>query len=818
MNDKLTYEELEYQVKVLAREGVWRKQAVQALKESEEKYRLYFENAFDIIFSIDNDFKFISISQSVKRILGYRPEELIGKRFQDLNFIAPDYLKKVFYETKHILAGKRIASSEYEFICKDGTRKFAEVSSAPMVSEGKVVATVSVSRDITERKLAEEKLKKAEKRYSDLFNRISDFIYMHDLDGRFISLNPIAAESLGYTPEEIIGRPLSDFMPKKYQQAFHNEYLPEIKKQENSKGVTAFLRKDGAKIYIEYQNILVKQDDGDHYVSGSGRDITERLYVERSLETANRSISDFITRMSHGIRTPMTAVIGMADLLRETPLTAEQKKFLETIRSSGENILHIINDILDLSKVEAGQVKLKKAPFDLMDVLKNTCEAQAFRAQEKGLELVWWIDPDIETRLISDSVRLDQILSNLIENAIKFTEKGDVFVEVRQQKGLKQKKAKDVDSGSKRESGRLVELLFSVTDTGISIPLKVRKTIFDRFTQADSSITRKHGGTGLGLAISRRLVELMKGRIWVESKMDQGNTFYFTAGFEVQHVEEHVPMPKTDLTGVKTLIIDDSPTNRMVLSKTLSTWGAQVEEKESGKQGLVEIKRAVDMSDPYALILIDSRMPGLDGFQVAKTIKKASAISSPIIMMLTLDDQKSAKKMSKELGISNYLIKPLNWYGLKDEVMAALNRKKAITRKKPMVKKPAKQEDLSPLHILFVEDNVTNRLLMQAFLKNTPYKVNTAENGEIGVEKFKAGKYDLVFMDIEMPVMDGYTATKEIRKWEKENRQKATPIIALTAHALETHIQKSLEVGCNVHLTKPIKKLDLLAAIKKYSL
>jgi len=817
MNDKLTYEELEYQLKLLAREGVWRKQAVKALKESEEKYRLYFENAFDIIFSIDNDFKFISISHSVKRILGYMPEELIGRRLQDLNFIAPDYLKKAFYETKHILAGKRIASSEYEFISKDGTRKLVEISGAPMVREGKVVATVSVARDITERKLAEEKLKKAEKRYSDLFNKISDFIYMHDLDGRFISLNPIAAESLGYTPEEMTGRPLSDFMPEEYRQAFHNEYLPEIKKQESSKGVIAFLSKDGAKIYIEYQNILVKQEDGDQYVSGSGRDITERLHVERSLEAANRSINDFITRMSHGIRTPMTAVIGMTDLLRETPLVAEQKKFLETIRSSGENILHIINDILDLSKVEAGQVKLKKAPFDLMDVLKNTCEAQAFRAQEKGLELVWWIDPDIETRLIGDSVRLDQIVSNLIGNAIKFTEKGDVFVEVRQQKGLKQEKAKDVDSDSKREAGKPVELLFSVTDTGIGIPLKVRKTIFDRFTQADSSITRKHGGTGLGLAIARRLVELMNGRIWVKSKMGQGSTFYFTAGFEVQHVEENVPMPTADLTGVKTLIIDDSPTNRMVLSKTLSIWGAQVEEKESGKQGLFEIKRAVDTSDPYALILIDSRMPGLDGFQVARTIKKASAISSPIIMMITLDDQKSAKKMSKELEISNYLIKPLNWYGLKDEVMAALSRKRAITRKKPMVKKPAKQEDLSPLHILLVEDNVTNRLLMQAFLKNTPYKINTAENGEICVEKFKAGKYDLVLMDIEMPVMDGYTATKEIRKWEKENRQKATPIIALTAHALKEHTQKSLEAGCNVHLTKPIKKMDLLAAIKKYA-
>lgn len=692
MNDKLTYEELEYQVKVLSREGIWRRQAVKALQESEEKYRLHFENAFDIIFSIDHNFRITSISPSVERILGYKSKELMGKLFQDLKLFPPEYLNKVLFDTKRVLAGDEIALSKYEFICKDGTRKFAEVSSAPMIRDGKVVATVSVARDIT-----------------------------------------------------------------------------------------------------------------------------ERLRAERSLEAANRSINDFITRMSHGIRTPMTAVIGMADLLRETPLTAEQKKFLETIRSSGENILQLINDILDLSMVEAGQIKLKKASFDLMEVLKNTCEAQAFRAQSKDLELVWWIDPDIETRLIGDSVRLDQILSNLIGNAIIFTEKGDIFVEVRQQKGLKQEKVKDVDSDSKREAGRPVELLFSVTDTGIGIPLEVRKTIFDRFTQADSSITRKHGGTGLGLDISRGLVELMDGRIGVESKVDQGSTFYFTALFEVQSDKKYVQAPEMDLTGVKTLIIDDNPKSRMVLSRTLSTWGALVEEKESGEQGLAEMKRAMDTGDPYALILLDSQMPGMDGFQVAKTIKKDTALSSPIIMLLTLGDRKSGMAKGKKLEVTNYLIKPINRSDLKDAVMIALGRKKAIAQKRTSVTKLVAREDLKSLYILLVEDNTANQLLIQAFLKKTPYKIDMAENGEIALEKFKAGTYNLVLMDIEMPVMDGYTATKEIRKWEKENLQKATPIIALTAHALKGHTQKSLEAGCNVHLTKPIKKMDLLATIKKYT-
>lgn len=693
MAEKLTYEELEYQVKVLSREGIWRRQAVRALEESEEKYRLHFENAFDIIFSIDHNYRIISISPSVERILEYKPEELMGKPFQELKIFPPEYLSKILSDTKRILAGNRIASSEYEFIAKNGTRKFCEVSGAPMVRDGKVVATVSVARDIT-----------------------------------------------------------------------------------------------------------------------------ERLRAERSLEAANRSINEFVTRVSHGIRSPMNAVMGMADLLRETPLVAEQKKFLETIRSSAKNILQIANDILDLSKVEAGQINLKKASFDLMEVLKNTCETQAFLAQEKDLELVWWIDPNTETHLFGDWVRLDQVLSNLIGNAIMFTEKGDIFIEVKPQEGIQQQKVKDADPDSKREAGRPVELLFSVTDTGIGISRKIRQTIFNRFMQADSSITRKYGGTGLGLEISRGLVELMDGRIWVESKVGHGSTFFFTALLEVQSDKKDVQTPEMDLTGVKILIIDDNPKSCMVLSRSLSTWGALVKEKESGNQGLAEIKRAMETGDPYNLILLDSRMPGMDGFQMAKTIKKNSELTSPVIMMLDLNNMKSGKIKGKKLGITDFLLKPVSPSDLEDAVMVAFGRKKTTTRRRTEVTKPVAKEKLKPLHILLADNDLTNQVLIQAFLKNTPYKIDIAENGEIALKKFKTGNYHLVLMDIEMPVMDGYTATKEIRKWEKEKRLKETSILALTAHALVKHTQKSFEAGCNAFLAKPIKKTDLLAAIRKYTL
>jgi signal transduction histidine kinase/DNA-binding response OmpR family regulator len=535
-------------------------------------------------------------------------------------------------------------------------------------------------------------------------------------------------------------------------------------------------------------------------------------------ETSNRAKSQFLASMSHEIRTPMTAVIGMADLLWESPLTGEQRRFVEAIRSSGENLLQVINDILDLSKVEAGQIELEKTPFDLIKVLNNICETQTFQASIKNIELVKWIKPEVETLLLGDSVRLGQILTNLIGNAIKFTEEGEVFVKVERHEVLEHKTAEDMDSGLQPETGKTTELLFSVTDTGIGIPEEKWEAIFDRFTQADSSTTRQFGGTGLGLSISHRLVELMGGRMWLESKVGQGSTFFFTTRFDIQSDKEYIQIPEVDIKGLKVLIIDDNATNRMVLSEMVSRWGALATEKEDGERGLAEMRRAKDAGESYDLVLLDCMMPGMDGFEVTASIKEDSTFSNPVIMMLTSNGRKEEMQKRKELGITDYLVKPIKWSDLKDAVMVALGRKEATDRDRLRVTEPVVQADLSPLNILLVDDNENNRMLIQTFLKKTPYTIDTSENGEKAVEKFKSDQYNLVLMDIEMPVMDGYTATGKIREWEAENQQKATPIIALTAHALKEHIQKSLDAGCNAHLTKPIKKADLLAAIEKYAI
>jgi CheY-like chemotaxis protein len=308
----------------------------------------------------------------------------------------------------------------------------------------------------------------------------------------------------------------------------------------------------------------------------------------------------------------------------------------------------------------------------------------------------------------------------------------------------------------------------------------------------------------------------MEGSIWYESKVGQGSTFYLTARFEVQSDKKYVQTPEADITNVKTLIIDDNATNRMVLSEMVSRWGALVTEKEDGKQGLAEMRLAKDAGDPYGLVLLDSQMPEMDGFQVAESIKEDPVLSGHVIMMLNLEDRKSGVKRGRELGITKFLLKPVKWSDLKQKVVETLGRKEAPVHKQPGQAKHAVKQYLNPLNILFAEDHEQNRMLIKSFLKKTPYTLDTAKDGKIAVKKFKANKYDLVIMDIDMPVMDGYTATIEIRKWEAQNRKDETPIVVLSAHALTEHRRKSLEVGCTAHLAKPIKKEDLLAAIRQH--
>jgi len=660
-----------------------------------------------------------------------------------------------------------------------------------------------------EKQQAEEARRKSEERFRKLFEQSNDAIFIHQA-GRIIDVNHRACEMLGYSKEQFLTMEIADLYP--------DEGYTESSKKINAPGglnsiesilfETRFRKADGTVVDVEISSGIIDREK--KIIQGIARDITERKRTEAELqkakeeaETANRTKTEFLASMSHEIRTPMNAIIGMADLLMETQLTPEQHQYVQVFQSAGENLLIIINDIIDISKVEAGHVQLETIDFDLTDIIENICDVMSVRAHEKGLELVYSAMPDVPTKLLGDPTRLRQILVNLIGNSIKFTEKGQVFIQIKTQEVKKEN----------------IELLFSITDTGIGIAPEQIDTIFDTFTQADSSTTRKYGGTGLGLAISKQLVELMGGHITVESKPDQGSTFSFTAQFGIQtEPKGHIEKIALDMRGVKVLVVDDNETNRMILRTTLSKLGATITESDNGAHGLAEFKRAMKTADPYQLALIDHRMPGMDGFELAKHIKETMGnIKNTTVMMLTSDDRSGDRALCKEFDITFYLVKPIKRAELLAAIATIMGRKiEPVVGKIP----EARSADLTKirsLNLLLVEDSADNRLIIQAYFKRASDHIDIAENGAIAVEKFKSGKYDLVFMDVQMPVMDGYTATREIRKWEQEQGRKQTPIIALTAHAMKEDVQKSLDAGCTDHLTKPIRRATLMEAVQKHT-
>ena len=672
------------------------------------------------------------------------------------------------------------------------------------------VAVLSETIEKTKADLAER-----ETMFRTLFEYANDAILLIKKD-KIIQCNEKAIHLFGGTVEEIIGQSLMRFSPEQQPDGS----LSAVKGREKSKaalsGEPQFFewrhqRYDGSLIDTE-ASLNTIELKGEKYFQVIIRDITDRKRAENTIllakeeaEEANKAKSEFLASMSHEIRTPMNAIIGMADLLRETPLTPEQQKYVEISQGAGENLLGIINDILDLSKIEAGHIQLETISFDLEELIEKTCEIMSLRALNKGIELVNHIPPEIPLDLIGDPSRLKQIIINLIGNAIKFTEEGEIVLDV---------------SINGQHNGS-AELLFSIADTGIGIPPDKLSIIFEKFTQADSSTTRKYGGTGLGLAISKKLIDLMGGKIWADSIVDHGTTMYFTANFIIQRKEEkekpHEMTVRTDISGVKMFIIDDNDTNRMILREILGSWGSSVSDAESGEKGIAALTQAAQAGGkPYELLLLDYNMPFMDGLGVVEEIKKTPLLSTLPIIMLSSAFHKDEIGIVQKLGVSDFLYKPIKKTELRKAINTTLGKLKPVSAE-PVPVTEAVEHHYRPLHILLAEDNDDNRLLIWAYFKNTPHQIVFAENGRIAFEKFKKDKFDLVLMDVQMPVMDGYQATSLIRQWEKETAAGETPIIALTAHALKEDIHKSLDAGCTSHLTKPIKKSTLLQAVAQYA-
>jgi signal transduction histidine kinase/CheY-like chemotaxis protein/streptogramin lyase len=543
---------------------------------------------------------------------------------------------------------------------------------------------------------------------------------------------------------------------------------------------------------------------GAHHFGQVGT-IKEKLKVEEELrasaQAANLAKDQFLANMSHEIRTPMNGVMGMIELTLDSPLTPAQREYLSMASSSAESLLTIINDILDFSKIEAGMLGIESTPFDVRKKIGTTAKSLAFRAQDKGLELAIDVRPGVPELISGDPVRLAQILVNLVGNAIKFTDAGEITVSVEPW----QEKEDATDDGG-------LTLHFAVRDTGIGIAEDRQAQIFDAFVQADMSTTRFYGGTGLGLVICARLVDLMGGRIWVESTPGTGSVFHFTARFGAseQPARSFALAAPPALEGLPVLVVDDNETNRFILERMLSNWGMQPELVDNGPSA-AEMFAAAD-SPPYSLVLLDYQMPGMDGLEVARRIRAQWRADQVALVMLTSVHEMHLAEQIVALDVAVHVVKPFTQSEVLDGILSVIGSPDGAS---PAALDSAQRSDHVPdkaLRILLVEDNQVNRTLATRILESAGHTVETAWDGNLAIEAVRTNEYDLVLMDMQMPVMDGFEATRHIRALEKDH-QRRVPIVALTARAMEGDQAKCLEAGMDGYLSKPVRMAELKAMV-----
>lgn len=763
----------------------------------------------------DRQGRIVFANRAFLKLAGKSEEQILGKT--DWELFPPQLARMYRDDDEKVLTTGQVLHGVEEHETDTGERLWIERIKAPLRDpRNEVIGIQILFWDVTQRKKTEDALDHERFLMSTLLANTPDSIYFKDPAGAYLRMSRSLARKLGLEDESAaVGKTDADFFPPDL--AERNRELDASILESGTPMISSIEKQqfqDQPPTWHSMTRLRLEDSAGRvHGTVGISRDITELKQREEELrqakeaaDAANRAKSEFVANMSHEIRTPMNGIIGMSDLLHDTPLDPAQLEYLEMIQQSARSLLHLLNDILDFSKIEAGKLELESVDFNLATLVGKTIQTLATRAAQKSIELAGRVAPDLPDHVVGDPARLRQVLVNLVGNAIKFTDDGEVVVEVVRHDGSDPEQNPPL-----KEDEVLVR--FSIRDSGIGVSDQQKQVIFEAFRQADASTTRKYGGTGLGLTISSQLVQMMGGKLWVEDNDGPGATFHFTARLGVSEKQPDTRRyDHESLRGLPVLVVDDNATNRQILVELLKNWQLVPLAVAGGIEALQELQKAAREGHPYPLVLLDCMMPGMDGLSLAELIWGNPLLENPRMIMIASAFRPGDIERCRKSGITQQMTKPVIKSELFDAILVALGETTDDESGETGDPLPA----TPPLNILLVEDGLINQRVAVGYLEKAGHQVTVAGNGEEAIEHWKsaAAELDLILMDVQMPVMDGYTATREIRRLEAQTGEHVK-IIAMTAAAMKGDREKCLQAGMDDYLSKPIDSQKLYQVIAR---